>query len=503
VIAIERIDDAATLRQVALLLQKENEKLHDKLRELLRRLAAAEGGSADAQLALELEKLQRQVNALQHQMFGQSSERRDSESKEKPREREAPQKGHGPHEQARLPIKEVEHELAPEDRHCPACDGQVDPWEGQFEESDEVSLVQRQFVILKHKRKKYRCKCNGAVVTAPGPDKLVAGGRYSLEFAVEVAAQKYLDHMPLERQVRVMEREGLVVGSQTLWDQVNALARHLGPAYEALHLRVLESSFVHADETWWLLMNKRRSKKWWSWCLATTDTVYHRILPSRSAEAARTILEGFRGVAITDGFASYQSLARAGPAFTLAHCWAHARREYFEIQKDYPEETKTVLDLIGEMYTIEKLVPSEAGMDESTRADALALRAKLRSERSRLVVDRIREWAYAQRATPESSLRKAIDYMLGLWTGLTRFLDDPRVPLDNNRVERALRPMVVGRKNHYGSRSKRGTEVAALFYSLVETAKLCGVEPKGYLLEAARQAVRHPGSALLPHQLAQ
>jgi hypothetical protein len=98
-------------------------------------------------------------------------------------------------------------------------------------------------------------------------------------------------------------------------------------------------------------------------------------------------------------------------------------------------------------------------------------------------------------------MRRAIDYMLHLWTGLTRFLDDPAVPLDNNATERAVRRVVLGRKNHYGSRSQRGTEVAALFYSLIETAELCGVDPNVYLLQAARAALAEPGTVLLPHGL--
>jgi len=117
------------------------------------------------------------------------------------------------------------------------------------------------------------------------------------------------------------------------------------------------------------------------------------------------------------------------------------------------------------------------------------------------LVAELRAWAHRQRALPESSLGKAISYMLGLWTGLTRFLDDPRIPLDNNATERGLRGMVVGRKNHYGSRSKRGTEVAALFYSLIESAKLCGVEPKAYLLQAVRAALANPGTVTLAHAL--
>ena len=115
----------------------------------------------------------------------------------------------------------------------------------------------------------------------------------------------------------------------------------------------------------------------------------------------------------------------------------------------------------------------------------------------------VHEWALAQSALPESALRNAIDYMLGLWPGLIRFLDDPRIPLDNNRVERQLRGPVVGRKNHYGSRSARGTEVSALFYSVLETAKLVGIEPKAYLAHAARIAIRQPGTSVFPHELIQ
>jgi transposase len=140
-------------------------------------------------------------------------------------------------------------------------------------------------------------------------------------------------------------------------------------------------------------------------------------------------------------------------------------------------------------------------MDEAGRAEVWRLRAALRAEQSAPIIAEIRSWAHRQRALPESSLGKAISYMLGLWAGLTRFLDDPRIPLDNNATERGLRGMVVGRKNHYGSRSKRGTEVAALFYSPIESAKLCGVEPKAYLLHAVCAALANPGTVTLPRAL--
>jgi transposase len=173
-----------------------------------------------------------------------------------------------------------------------------------------------------------------------------------------------------------------------------------------------------------------------------------------------------------------------------------------EAEPHYPGPGGEVLALIGQLYAVERAGPALPGTASAeSRADAVALRAAARREQSIAIVDAIRAWAFRQRALPESSLGKAITYMLGLWAGLTRFLGDARIPLDTNATERGLRGMVVGRKNHYGSRSKRGTEVAALFYSLIETAKLCEVNPKTYLLTATHAAIETPGPAPLPHAL--
>ena len=258
--------------------------------------------------------------------------------------------------------------------------------------------------------------------------------------------------------------------------------------------RILGHPQIGADETWWRLMDRRAGKKWWDWCLATEDAVYHRLRPSRAAEVVKKLLAGYDGVVMSDGFAAYETLTRAGPAkYRNAHCWAHVRRKFFALEPLHPEACGEVLDLIGELYGLEKTVPDTPGSAE--------LRRKIRDEQSRNVVAEIRDWAIQQRSSPQSGLRKAINYMFGLWSGLTMFLDDPAVPLDNNGTERALRGVVVGRKNPYEKKSKRGTRVAALFYSLIDTAKLCGVEPRDYLLQAANVAIKVPGAVLLPHDL--
>jgi transposase len=500
VIAIQSESRLEVLREMALLLERENRRLHERIQQLTLTLAGLQGKDGAAALQLELEALKELLSKREKALFGDSSEKRPSSPSDS--EASAPEpkrrKGHGPRPQLELPVVEVLHVLDEPCQDCPCCGGHLAEMKDQTEDSDEVTVVERQFLLARHRRQKYRCQCNGAVVTAPGPAKLIPGGRYSPAFAVEVAISKYLDHLPLERQSRIMRREGLVVGSQTLWDQLDALAMHLEPTYRELSRRVLSAPLVHADETYWRLMAKSERKKYWAWCLTSADTAYYRIFDNRATGSAQQLLSGYRGTVVADGYGAYESLARAGPGFKLAHCWAHARRKFVEIEAHYPRQAREVLDLIGELYAVEREVSARSA-ESPEGAPPLALRAQARAERSRPLIERIRQWAESQKVLPRSGLGQAIGYMRELWLGLTRFLDDPLIPLDNNPVERALRGLVVGRKNHYGSRSRRGCEVAARFYSLIETAKLCGAEPKSYLIRAICEALDHPGAITLPN----
>lgn len=170
------------------------------------------------------------------------------------------------------------------------------------------------------------------------------------------------------------------------------------------------------------------------------------------------------------------------------------RRKLLECEPAFPQAGEA-LDQIGRLYDV------EAEAKKATVDDPVAHLARLRRERSAPLVAELRTWMRAQRVLPQSGLGRAIAYADGLWPGLVRFLDDPAIPLDNNATERALRGLVVGRKNHYGSKSLRGTQVAALFYSLLESAKLAGVEPAAYLAEATRRAIATPGTVTLPSDL--
>lgn len=486
--------DIERLRQAAQLLETENRKLIEKNLRLNRENLALKGIDPE-KLQTRLELLEQQLAVRNQMLFGTSSEKRPAPKDEPaPATPKPPKRGHGPRPQPELPIVAVTHEMDEADRRsCPQCGGGLQPWAGQFEESEEIDVIERRFVVKKHKRQKYRCTCNACIETAPLPDKLFDGARYSIDFAVEVAIGKYLDHLPLERQVRVMAREGLVVDSQTLWDQINVLARHLAAAHERLHEYILSQGVIGADETRWPLMGMKADerKMWQVWAVVAPDAICHKILSGRGNDACREMLRDYRGVVIADGYATYKSLASEPGSFALANCWSHARRELVDIEAFFPVEAKQGIDLIRELYLIEGLCANGPPGDE--------LRRQLRRERSVPVLERIQTWLNTTRALPQSGLGQAIKYISGRWAGLTRFIDDPRIAIDNNATERALRGVVVGRKNHYGSRSRRGTEVAAVFYSLIESAKLVGIEPKAYLKRAIAAALR--GDVIpLPHE---
>jgi transposase len=305
---------------------------------------------------------------------------------------------------------------------------------------------------------------------------------------VKVAIDKYLDHIPLARQERILRRHGLVVTSQTLWDQINALGRRLESASRALLARVLAEPVVGLDQTGWPRLDGKGDTPWQMWCLTAPRAVVHRIRDDKSAETFKALMGGYRGVVVCDALKTHEAGARGNDAIALAGCWAHVFRKFEEAAPDHPE-ANLAMKWIGELYEIDE----RAG-------DDLAKKAELRKKESAEVIATMKTWLWNQAALKTLSIGNASAYVVANWDRLTRFLEDARIPLDNNATERGIRGPVVGRKNHYGSKSKRGTEIAAIFYTLLETAKLCGIDPAKYLREAALAAAR--GEVLLPGDLA-
>lgn len=470
------------LRGAAQALYDENARLRAELAHARQQLGVAEASVSENAVLKEL------VARQQHALFGKKSERRERPAR-LPKDREA-QTGHGPREQPELPRREVRHELTPEERTCTCCGGELTPLADQVEASELVNVTDEAFVLEVHLQQKYRCACNGAVVTAPGPKRLVPGGRYSAWFAIEVALAKYADHLPLERQVHILKRDGLRIDSQTLWDQLNLLADYLQATYEGIIREILTHPVIHADETRWPLMASGRThenKLFQAWGLVAPDLVAYRILDSRSQEAASRVLGDYQGIVMADAYVVYQNLAAETGRFQVANCWAHVRRKFIECEANFPTESLQAIGLIKDLYDVERQATPET-------------RYRLRQEKSKPLVDQLMTWArdLQPRTLPRSGLGEALAYMVNQEAGLRRFLEDERIPIDNNACERALRGLVLGRKNHYGSRSRRGTEVAAIMYTLIESAKLAGVSPRAYLRAVVDMAMQSAHAVLTP-----
>jgi transposase len=358
--------------------------------------------------------------------------------------------------------------------------------QGQFEESEMIDVVEVSYHLVKVKQQKYVCRCGGCVETALGPDRALPGSRYSLAFAIKVLIDKYLDHIPLERQCRILDRHGLVATSQTLWDLAYAVAQRLSIVDAALYEHVKAQPVIGLDQTSWPRLDVQGSKPWQMWCLTAPGVVVHRIRDDKSAATFKQLVGDYTGTIVADALGTHEAGARDGPGIVLAGCWAHVFRRFEEAMPDHPDAERA-LAWIGALYDI----------DRRGEADRVRITELRRTEAPPILAE-FKAWLFERAGDTHVSIGKAAAYTLGIWDRLTRFVENARIPLDNNATERAIRGPVVGRKNHYGSKSRRGTQVATTVYSILETVKLHGIDPAAYLTAAVLAADR--GEALLPWQ---
>lgn len=474
-----REKDIEQLRRIATVQQTQIEHLLKVLAAQSARIDELTGRGGELQQALSL------LEQLKEPAAEQPAKPPGGDNDKDKRERKAREKS-GPTAQPRLDIIEKLYALDEPDLTCPCCGGRLHPMEGQFDVSEMIDVVDVSYHIVRVKQQKYSCRCGGCIETAPGPERGVPGGRYSLAFAIMVAISKYLDHVPLERQARIMDRHGLETTSQALWDQLHAVAARLRVVWERLFAHVIRQPVIGLDQTSWKRLDGSKSTPWQMWCLTAPGVVYHRICDDKSAATFKALVGDFEGTIVCDALSTHAAGARDGPGIVLAGCWAHVHRKFCEAEPDHPEAL-LAMKWIAQLYEIDE----RAG-------DDLDARAQLRRTEAAAVLELLKEWLWTQATLKTLSIGKAAAYAIANWDRLTRFVGDARIPLDNNATERGIRGPVIGRRNHFGSKSHRGTEVAAIFYSLLETAKLHGIDPARYLLEAAKAAPL--GEIIMPWQ---
>ena len=373
--------------------------------------------------------------------------------------------------------------ITPEDTNCPCCRA---PMHVIGEDAAErLDVIPAQYRVIVTHRPKYACRaCEEAVVQAPAPERLIKGGLPTEAMVASVLVGKYAWHLPLYRQAQMLAAQGLDIKRAILAFWVGYAAAELKPIWLRLRELILTSAKIAVDETIAPVLDPGRgcTKKGYFWAIARDDrpcggadppAIVFSYAPGRGAVHALKLLDGYRGIVQCDGYAAYKTIAEKTPgeAITLAFCWAHLRRHFFDIAKggDAPIASEA-LERIAALYAIEKTI-------RGLSADE---RRALRQERSRPVVVTLKAWLEHQltRVSAKATIADDIRYGLNHWDGLTRFLDDGRIELDTNIVERGIRPIVLNRKNALFAGHDEGAQNWACIASLIETCKLNGVEPQ-------------------------
>ncbi len=359
---------------------------------------------------------------------------------------------------------------------CPKCGNQeISEMKNQYEESTEIDVIERTYIEKKHKRQKYRCKSCESIITANGQPKLNPGARYSIDTAVNIAVDKFSYHLPLERIRRRMEEQGLNVDVKTLYSLTEQLYENLYPIMGMIKKEVLDYGYVHIDETGGKILKTKSNG--YIWALTNVKGAYFQYELTRSGRVASEMLNNYEGTIINDGFTGYNRFKdRMKSKIKVANCWAHVRRKFFDCLDNYPQ-AEEVLVLIQQLYKVEH------------RAKTFKELHKLRQSDSKEIIDKIDKWMrfHGKVSLPRGALLKAITYTEKIWNGLTLFSDDPKIPLDNNAVERSLRNPVKGRDNYNGYMTVNGADTAMFFYTIIETCKKLKLNPRVYLAEMARR----------------
>lgn len=378
---------------------------------------------------------------------------------------------------------------------CPCCSGELHRI-GE-DKSERLDIVPAHFRVLVTVRPKYACRrCEDGVVQAPAPARLIEGGLPTETTVAQVLVSKYADHLPLYRQTQIYARQGIDLDRSTLADWVGRAAWHLRPLHERLLNRLKELPRLFADETTAPVLDpgRGRTKTGQLWAYAADDRpwggsdppgVAYVYAPDRKAERPIAHLDGFKGILQVDGYAGYRKLAERGDV-RLAFCWSHVRRNFYELATPGPAPIASeALEHIAALYVIEKDIRGRSAEE----------RRIVRQQKSRPLLDALEPWLHTKLGliSQKSKLAEAIRYALFRWEGLTRFIDDGRIELDNNTVERSIRPIALNRKNALFAGSDGGAEHWATIASLIETCKLNDIDPLGYLTDVLTRIVNgHP-----------
>jgi transposase len=454
-----------------------------------------------------IETLKDQLAALRRRRFGQSSEKLDRAADQlelqiEDLEQEQAERDAGPTPCPASPTAERRHpvrkplpahlpreeeELPPPYAACPGCGGDL---RRMGEDVSEVlEVVPARLRVRRYVRPVMACRCCGDISQAPPPPVPLPKSNAGASLLTDIVLSKYDDHLPAYRQAERFARDGVDLPRSTLTDWLGRTAALLKPLATRIAEHVARSFKLHADDTPVPVLEpgagKTRTGRLWVYVRddrasgdATAPAVLYRYAPDRKAERPKAHLAGWSGALQADGYAGFNALYEARgtdpPVAVEVACWAHVRRKFFDIHHAHASPAAAeVLERIGSLYAVEDRVRGKppARREAARHTDAAPEIADLRRCLERLL----------GQVSGKSALAEAIRYALTRWPALTRYLADGRLEIDNNIAERSMRAVAIGRKNWLFAGSDAGGEAAAVYYTLVETAKVNGVNPRLWL----------------------
>jgi transposase len=447
------------------------------------------------QLQQEVEHLRGENAKLQAQLFGRKSEKQSSpdrsnhlegeqeSSSKRNRGQQPGRPGPKRRDYSHLPAEEELRELPEDQRSCPQCGQALTP--SDAEESELIEIDVRAY-RRKIRRRRYRrtCTCAGChqTFTAAPPPQLIPKGRLGVSVWVEILIDKYFSHRPTERLLAQWQLLGLDLAAGTVADGLRRLEPLFPPLYEALLARNAQSAYMQADETRWLVFIVQEGKTghcWWLWVFLGQDTVAYRLDPHRSHDVPEGHFPAEANlVLMVDRFSAYKAMAQVKAGFiVLVFCWAHVRRDFVRVGKGWPELKGWALawlQRIRDLYRCQRQRLAHPVASEPFTAADTALRQAITAMKTQ---------ADTELADPalHQPCRKVLESLQEHWPGLTRFVEDLRVPMDNNASERRVRGPAVGRKNYYGSGALWSGRLAAMLFSLFATLGLWKLNPRRWL----------------------
>jgi transposase len=494
--------DKETLKALLIRERSSNAQQIEHLKLVIEKYRRMLFGVKSEKLAGELEQLELQLEELEtSEAAEQAAEENNTEAQSAGRPRRRPRRKPLPED---LPREVVTH--LPEHDCCPDCGGAL----RQFGEdvSELLERIPATFKVIRHVRPKFACNHCERVVEVPAPSRPIERGLAGPALLAHVLMSKYGHHLPLYRQAEIFAREGVDLDRSTLAGWVGATSELLAPLTCALRDHVMAGRKLHADDTPVPVLapgnGKTKTGRLWTYVRddrpagdQTLPAVWFAYSEDRKGEHPRLHLKDFTGALQADAYAGFHHLYGTGRIYEVA-CWAHARRKFYEIHAIHASPTTTeALARIAALYAIE----------DEIRGQPAELRREVRQSRAKPLIDELHKWMEKtmRQLSPKSETAAAIRYSLSRWRALTRYIDDGRLEVDNNSAERALRVVALGRKNYLFAGSDAGGERAAVFYSLIGSAKLNGIDPERYLHTVLACIAEHPVNRiadLLPWNLA-